>query len=96
MSITYDNKKKGRLCNQIIRNLALNFLAIKHDLQTVYSKYDIINNKLRILLYIGKNKYNKTNKINNLNYIKILNSNNINFNLDLNDDFFKQRQFVAI
>lgn len=43
----------GRLCNQIIRNLALSILAEKYDLYVEYSNYDNINNKLGIELFIG-------------------------------------------
>ena len=37
---------RGRLCNQIIRNLSLSILAKKYDLYVEYSNYDNINNKL--------------------------------------------------
>ena len=43
MSKTTNNN--GRLCNQIIRNLALSILAKKYDLYVEYSNYDNINNK---------------------------------------------------
>ena len=33
----------GRLCNNIIRNLALSVLAEKYDLYARYSYYDAIN-----------------------------------------------------
>ena len=36
----------GRLCNQIERNLALSFIAKKHNLYVDYFNYDFINNKL--------------------------------------------------
>ena len=41
----------GRLCNQIVRNLALSILAEKYDLYVAYSSYDNINNKLGIELF---------------------------------------------
>ena len=36
--------RNGKLCNQIIRNLALSILAEKYDLYVEYSNYDNINN----------------------------------------------------
>lgn len=95
MSITNNNNKNGRLCNQIIRNLALNFLAKKHDLVTKYSKYNIINDELGIILYIGKNKYNKTKNVNESNYFNILNMDNIEFNLNLNNKFFQTQEICC-
>ena len=44
MSIT--TEYNGRLCNQVIRNLALSILAEKYDLYVEYSNYNNINNKL--------------------------------------------------
>lgn len=67
MSVTRENR--GRLCNQIIRNLSLSILAKKYDLYVDYSNYENINNKLGIGLFIGKNKYNKTIKITKNNYM---------------------------
>ena len=48
---TTDN---GRLGNRIIRNLAVSFIAKKHDLFVDYCDYNLINNLLGIELFIGK------------------------------------------
>jgi hypothetical protein len=89
--------KNGRLCNQIIRNLALSLIAKKNNLYVDYYNYDIINNKLGIILFIGENKYNTTKKINDNDYIKILNSNiSINYNLDLDDNYFQTEEITNI
>jgi len=74
----------GRLCNQVIRNLALSILAEKYDLYVEYSNYDNINNKLGIELFVGNKKHNETITINEDNYMNyfnnnIKNSNNLNF-----------------
>ena len=47
---TYNN---GRLCNQIIRNLAVSFIAKKHNLNVNYANYDLISSQLVIDLFIG-------------------------------------------
>ena len=65
----------GRLCNQIIRNLALSILAEKYDLYVEYSNYDNINNKLGIELFVGNKKHDKTVTINNNNYMNYFNNN---------------------
>jgi len=77
MSIT--TEYNGRLCNQVIRNLALSILAEKYDLYVEYSNYDNINNKLGIELFIGNKIYNKTELIDEEKYMHYFN-NNINNN----------------
>ena len=81
MSIT--TERNGRLCNQIIRNLALSILAKKYDLYVEYANYDNINNKLGIELFVGNKKYDKTILINDNNYMDYFNNNiknDANFN----------------
>jgi hypothetical protein len=95
MSIT--TTKKGRLCNQIIRNLALSFIAKKNNLFVDYSNYDLINNKLGIKLFIGKKKYNTTKIIKNDDYIKILNqTEKIDYNINLMKDYFQTEEISDI
>jgi hypothetical protein len=80
----------GRLGNQIIRNLAVSFIAKKHDLFVNYCNYYLINNLLGVNLFIGKNNYtNKTIELNNNNYFDILNKESIEYNLNPNNDFFQ-------
>ena len=55
MSIT--TTKNGRLCNQIIRNLALSIIAKQNNLHVIYSNFDNIHNKLGIELFTGNDKY---------------------------------------
>ena len=47
----------GRLCNQIIRNLAVSIVAEKHDLHVTYANNDLIK-QLGIDLFCGKNIFN--------------------------------------
>jgi hypothetical protein len=95
MSITKTDN--GRLCNQIIRNLALSILAKKYNLYVEYSNYNDINNKLGIELFVGNKKYDKTILINNNNYIDYFNNdidNNANF--DFMKDYFQNEEISTI
>ena len=90
-------ESNGRLCNQIIRNMALSLLAEKNDLYVEYSNYDIINNKLGIELFIGKNKYDKTIVIKNNNYMDYFKNNNIiKQNFDFMGDYFQTEEITTI
>ena len=87
----------GRLCNQIIRNLALSILAEKYDLYVEYSNYDNINNKLGIELFVGNKKYDKTISINNNEYMNYYNNNiKNNANFSLMNDFFQSEEITTI
>ena len=97
MSKIKKKKCNGRLCNQIIRNLALSILAEKYDLYVEYSNYDNINNKLGIELFIGNKKYDKTVSINNYNYMNYFNNNiKNNANFDLMKDWFQSEEITTI
>ena len=87
----------GRLCNQVIRNLALSLLAEKYDLHVEYSSYDDINNKLGIELFIGNNKHDKTVPINNNNYMNYFNNTiEDNANFDFMSDFFQIEEITTV
>lgn len=97
MSKTENRKNKGRLCNQVIRNLSLSLLAKKYDLYAEYSNYDNINNKLGIKLFVGSKKYCTTITINNKNYMNYFNNNiknNANFNFM--EDYFQTEEITTI
>ena len=83
---TYNN---GRLGNQIIRNLAVSFIAKKHNLNVNYSNYDLISSKLGIDLFIGTEIYSDMKELNELNYFDIYNAVNITYNLNPNNSFFQ-------
>ena len=94
MSKTTENN--GRLCNQIIRNLAMSLLAEKNNLLVYYSSKDRID-KLGINLYIGKNIFSNTIDINNSNYISFLNKKEkIESNLNLDHDYFQSEEITDI
>ena len=87
----------GRLCNQIIRNLALSILSKKYDLFVRYSNYDNINNKLGIKLYVGSKTYDNNVLINNDNFMNYYNNNIKNdANFDLNNDYFQSEEITTI
>ena len=89
--------KRGRLGNQIIRNLALSILAEKYDLYVEYSSYNDINNKLGIELFVGNKKYDKTVVVNNNNYMDYYNNNIKNdANFDFMKDFFQSEEITTI
>ena len=87
----------GRLCNQIIRNLALSILAEKYDLYVEYSNYDNINNKLGIELFVGNKKHDKTVTINNNNYMNYFNNNiKNNYNFNFMKAYFQTEEITTI
>lgn len=85
---TITTSKRGRLCNQIIRNLCVSLIAKRHDLFVEYSEYDKITS-IGIELYIGKKKHKETIILNDDNFFDILNSNNFAYNLDPNLNYFQ-------
>jgi hypothetical protein len=92
-STTYNN---GRFGNQIIRNLAVSFIAEKNNLKVDYANYDAIN-ILGIKLFTGTNIYSDIKKLTENNYFDIYeNSNLINYNLDANESFFQTKKIINI
>ena len=91
-STTHTN---GRLCNQVIRNLAISFIAKKHDLNVIYSSHEMIR-MIGIELYNGNNSYNETRILTDDNYFSVYNSDNICYNLDPNNDYFQTKEIIDI
>ena len=92
MTTTTDTN--GRLCNQIIRNLAVSFIAKKHNLNVKYSNYYLISSQLGIDLFTsGTQIYSD---INELNYFDIYNTDNITYNLNPNNSFFQTKEIFNI
>ena len=95
MSIT--NNSNGRLCNQIIRNLALSLLARKYDLYVEYSNYEAINNILGIELHVGNKKHDKTTKIDDDKFLTYYNNDVDNdANFDVMASYFQGRDITDI
>jgi hypothetical protein len=81
---THDN---GRFGNQLFRNLAVSFIAEKHDLKVVYSSHKQIK-KLGIDLYSGRKVFNNTIQLTDDNYFSIL-ENPLFSNLNPNLNYFQ-------
>ena len=104
---TYTTTHRGRLCNQIIRNLCVSIIAEKHDLFVEYSNHNKICT-LGIDLYLGKNDYSnntilsnnmfsifniqKKLRVTDVNYFCILNMRNLNSNLNPNFSYFQTKE----
>ena len=84
---------RGRLGNQIIRNLAVSIIASKYNLSVDYSSKDLIN-KLGIDLYNGSNVYEITHYLTDDNYFNMYNCGNINYNLNPNGAFFQTKDIT--
>jgi hypothetical protein len=90
MSSTRNN---GRLGNQIIRNLAVSLLAEKHNLKVYYYNNHLIN-KLGIKLFSGSNSHKCIKYLTDDNYFTIYNSDELNYDLNPNDNFFQTKEIT--
>jgi hypothetical protein len=84
----------GRLGNQIIRNLAVSLLAEKHNLKVDYYNKHLIN-KLGIELFSGSNLYNHIQYLTDDNYFTIYNSDELNYNLNPNNNYFQTKEITT-
>ena len=91
--MTTTTEKNGRLGNQIIRNMAVSFIAEKHNLFVKYSNSDAIQ-RLGIPLFVGKNTHNNTSLLTDDNFFDILNASAINSNLDPNPNYFQTKEIT--
>ena len=85
---------QGRLCNHIIRNLAVSLIAEKFDLYVEYSYLNSIN-ALGIQLYCGKTKYPESIRLNDSNYMTIYNSPTLCHNLNMDGDIYLQTKEIT-
>lgn len=85
--------QNGRLCNQIIRNIAVSLIAEKFNLKVNYCNKNLIES-LGIMLFSGDNIYKKINKLNDNNYFNIYNSNKIDYNLNPNSNYFQTKEIT--
>ena len=76
--------ERGRLCNQIIRNLCVSLIAKKFNLKVIYSSYEKITS-LGIELFSGDNNFSNFIELNDNNYFDILNQTTLNSNLNPNN-----------
>jgi hypothetical protein len=82
---------RGRLCNQIFRNLAVSLMAERHDLFVTYAYKKQID-KLGIDLYCGQNKYDNKVDLNDEDYFRILNCSHISNNLNPLTSYFQTKE----
>ena len=93
MTTTTDTN--GRLCNQIIRNLAVSFIAEKHNLNVTYSNYYLISSQLGINLFnTGTQIYSDMKELNDSNFFDIYNTDNITYNLNPNHNWFQIKEII--
>ena len=86
----------GRLCNQIIRNLAVSLIVEKHDLYVDYSSSDTIAS-LGVPLFVGNQIYDATNILNEENYFDLYHSDErITYNVDPNQAYFQTKDVVQL
>lgn len=93
--MSYTTPSNGRLCNQIIRNLAVSIIAEKHNLQIQYSSFDIITS-LGIHLFIGKRIFDNTSiiQLDDSNFFSMLYQDQIDCNLDPNNSYFQTKEIT--
>jgi len=92
MTTTIEN---GRLGNQIIRNLAISFIAEKNDLFVNYSSHTKIES-LGIALFVGSKIYSDFIDLNDSNYMSIFNSYDITSNLNGLYSFFQTKEIIDL
>lgn len=85
----------GRLGNQIIRNVAVSFIAEKFDLYHEYSSI-IFMEKLGIKLYSGQKKWNKTIELSDHNYFDILHQSALESNLNALGSYFQTKDITKL
>lgn len=94
--MTSTTANNGRLGNQIIRNLAVSFIASKHDLYVDYCSMNLISEQLGIFLHNGKHVYNDAVILNDDNFFTILNASSFLHNLDPNRSYFQTREISQL
>ena len=85
----------GRLGNQIIRNIAVSFIATKHNLYVNYYNYELIK-ELGIELFIGDMRYNRATQLTDDNYFLIYNRSQLKKNLDPRESFFQTKPIMDL
>jgi len=85
----------GRLCNQIIRNLAVSIISEKFNLYTTYFENERIKS-LGIKLFKGTNAFNNTLRLTDSNYFEVLHKENLKDNLNANGHFFQTKDITNL
>ena len=93
--MTSTTKDNGRLCNQIIRNIAVSIIAQKHNLLVNYCNNTSFI-ELGIFLFIGTKTFENTILLTDTNYFNILNSNDLKYNLNPNENYFQTKEITNL
>ena len=95
--MTTTTTHNGRLCNQIIRNLAVSLLAEKYDLYVDYSNKCLIES-IGIDLYCGQYRHPTTKQLSDANYMEIYRAPHtpLTENLAPNDHFFQTKEIIQV
>lgn len=80
----------GRFANQVIRNMAVSYIAQKHNLFVQYSSAQQIAD-IGIELYVGKHKHDTTIPLTDDNFFDVLNAPTLSANVDANKNFFQTK-----
>jgi hypothetical protein len=89
----FKGEGEGRLGNKIIRNIAISFIASKHNIKVKYdSKQEC--DKLGLLLFNGKRSFKKVVNLTDSNYFSIYNAHSINHGINGNKDFFQSKEII--
>ena len=93
--MTSTTKDNGRLCNQIIRNIAVSIIAQKHNLLVNYCNNTSFI-ELGIFLFTGSKIFENTILLTDTNYFNILNSNDLKYNLNPNENYFQTKEITNL
>ena len=86
----------GRLCNQIIRNIAVSLIAEKANLFVSYVNHSRIR-QLGIPLFVGQRTHSETKPLTDENYLSILQqANDLSYNLDPNSNYFQTKEIIDL
>jgi hypothetical protein len=86
---------RGRLGNQIIRNIAMSLLAEKNDLHVTYSSHDLLT-QLGINLFCGKTHHHATMDLTDENYMMIYEQPFITRNFGDIYAFFQTKEIMSL
>ena len=85
-------ENNGRLCNQIIRNLATSLIAEAHDLYIEYSNHEKIHHQLGIVLFVGKDVHQYTVILTDDSYFNVLENTAMRQNVNPNQHYFQTKK----
>lgn len=83
-------KRRGRLGNQIVMQLAASIIAEKHNLYIEYENCDAIK-AVGIKLFVGEVRHDKNVVLTDHNYMDILNADEIDHNISINNSYFQTK-----